>query len=401
MPTAMTSRERMLAAIRRQGPDRVPLSPYVAQGPMLAEPFFWHDQVGRAKRMLEMELDPTIDVWFPDPQPHPDVQIKSRRDKNGNEILITKEFHTPAGVLRQVVRETEDWCDYPHGPWIPTTWGVEMRDQFGIDLFDDWAVSRRVEPWVKGREDLDKLRYVIRPAEGNALDQWRMDAQRAMEFAEKLQVLTTARRTIVGDAFQWFCEIPWFMMQLYDDLQFVKDFLGIFQDWATSLVQLALEVGVDVVQYRGWYETPTFWGPRPWKEFLGPCIEQQARLIHSAGKLASYLLPEGHAAYSDVLHQCTVDVLQGVDPRKLHGGDLKSVFDRLGDNKAFWGGLNAEVTLMSKDYDKIEEDVKEAIDVLGAGGGLILSAFIFPVVPAESLRHMIKAWKKLNKTHSR
>ena len=397
MTAEMTSRERMLAAIKRERSDSVPLSPYLVQGPWFGEPLFWRDQVERAKCLLDLELDPTIDVWMPDVQPHRDVRIKTWREKKGNETFITKEYHTPAGVLRQVVRETKDWCGARHGPWIPTTWGAEKREQFGMDLLDDYNVSRRVEPWVKGRDDLEKLPYVLCLPEGHKLDEWRMDAERAMEFAGELNVLTVARRTIVGDAFQWFCEIPWFMTQLYDDPEFVKQFLGIFQDWSMKLVDLVLKVGVDVVQYRGWYEIPTFWGPKFWGEYIRPCIEQQADQIHSAGKSCSYLLPEGQGAYAEALKDTNIDIMQGIDPRMLHGGDLGSVFGKLGQSKSFWGGVNAEVTLATDDYEKIEREVKETINTLGANNGLILSAFLFPETPLRSILHMIEAWKKHRK----
>ena len=56
--------------------------------------------------------------------------------------------------------------------------------------------------------------------------------------------------------------------------------------------------------------------------------------------------------------------------------------------------VNAEVTLESKDYTRIEQEVKEAIEALGGNGGLILSAFIFPEVPLEGIKHFIEAWKK-------
>jgi len=42
-----------------------------------------------------------------------------------------------------------------------------------------------------------------------------MDTARAMEFARKHNLFTTGRRTIVGDAFQCFATIPWFMTQIY------------------------------------------------------------------------------------------------------------------------------------------------------------------------------------------
>lgn len=391
----MSSRERMLAAMKREGPDHVPFSTYISQGPWWEEPLFWHDQFERAERMLALGLDPTIDIWLPDPQPDPDVQVKTWRERKDDEVLITKEYHTPAGVLRQVVRETEDWCSWPHHLWQPATLGTERRHHYGVDLFDDWNVSRRIEPWVKGAEDLAKLKYIIRPAEGYVLDEWRMDAQRAMEFAQKHDLLTVARRTIVGDAFQWFCDIPWFMMQLYDAPAFVEEFLGIFQAWSLDLVELVLEAGVDVVQYRGWYESPTFWGPEGWKRYLVPCIEAQANLVHGAGKLHSYLNPEGHGVYADVLANMDTDVLQLIDPRMLGRDSLQDVFDKLGGSKAFWGGVNSEVVLQSQDAEEIDREVRTAVDILSANGGLILSAFLFhQMTPHNSIMLFIEAWKK-------
>jgi hypothetical protein len=391
----MSSRERMLAAIKLEGPDYIPFSTYISQGPWWKEPLFWQNQFDRAERMLELGLDPTIDIWLPDPQPHAEVKIMTWRERKDKDLLITKEYHTPAGVLRQIVRETEDWCNWGHHLWQPTTLGTEKRNHYGVELFDDWNVSRRLEPWVKGPEDLEKLRYTIRPVEGHVLDEWRMDAQRAMEFAQKYDLLTVARRTIVGDAFQWFCDIPWFMMQLYDDPAFVEEFLSIFQDWSLRLVEMVLDVGVDVVQYRGWYEPPTFWGLDGWKRYLVPRIEAQTKLVHSAGKLHSYLNPEGHGVYSTTLATMGCDVLQLIDPRMLHKGDLQDVFDVLGKYKAFWGGVNSEVVLQSQDRDQIDTAVRTAVGILGENGGLILSAFLFhQMTPHKSILYFIQAWEK-------
>jgi hypothetical protein len=397
LKSSMSSRDRMLAAIRREEHDHVPLSFNISQGPVLSPPFFWHNQIEQAEKLLSMGLDPTIDVWLPDPQPHSDVEIRTWREKKGQETLITKEYDTPAGVLRQVVRESQDWCDWRHGPWVPTTWGSELRDHFGVDLFDDHNVSRRTEPWVKGREDLDKLKYIIRPVDGYRLDEWRMDAARAMEYARRFDVLTQCRRTIVGDAFQWFCDIPWFLIQFYEDPEFVREFLAIFQDWSMPLVQMVLDVGVDVVQYRGWYEMPNYFGGKWWREFLYPNIEKQADLVHSAGKYLSYLLPEGHGVYSDMIRESSIDILFCLDPRRLIVGDLDSLAEAQADRKTFWGAVNSEVTLNSRDRNAIEAEVKEAIGTLNRNNGLILGSTISWQTPVESAIHMIDIWRQYRK----
>ena len=116
--------------------------------------------------------------------------------------------------------------------------------------------------------------------------------------------------------------------------------------------------------------------------------------MHAAGKLHTYLLPEGQGAFAEVLGEVDTDVLQGIDPRMLHGGDLEALFDRFGETRSFWGGVNAEVTLQSKDREQIDQAVREAIEALAGNGGLVLSAFLFPEVPQESIGMMIESWRR-------
>jgi hypothetical protein len=51
-PSRWSSRERMLAAIKRQGPDHVPFSPILAQGPQWPAPLFWRDQIERGGGLI-------------------------------------------------------------------------------------------------------------------------------------------------------------------------------------------------------------------------------------------------------------------------------------------------------------------------------------------------------------
>ena len=394
MNNTMSSRERMTAALTRQSPDHIPFSTFIAQGPWWDPPLRWRGQFDRARIMLELGLDPTIDIWLPDPQPHPDVEIKTWRDTTGAEPLLTKEYHTPAGVLRQTVRETEDWIDDQHAHWTPTIFGVENRNHYNLDLFDDWNVSRRTEPWVKGPEDLEKLQYILRLPEGHVLDEWRMDTARAIAFARKHHLFVTARRTIVGDGFLWFCDNEDFMVWSIESPAFVKDFFAVFQEWALALTELALEAGVDLVQRRGWYEVPTYWGPERYHEYLSPLVEEETQLVHQAGKLHSYLLPEGHGIYAPILKEMTVDALMGIDPRMLGQGDMAWLADELGAEKSFWGGVDAEVTLESQDPVAIDQAVERAVTTLGRRGGLVLGALIFQNISTRAILYLIDSWRR-------
>ena len=354
----------------------------------------------RAKVLLALGLDPTIDIWLPDPVPHPEVRIKTWKewDREKGCYLIYKEYHTPAGVLRQVVKETEDWLSSDHVLWIPTTLGIGQRGRYGIELFDDWNVSRRTEPWVKGEKDLEKLKYLIRIPEGWILDEWREDALRAKKFAEEHGLLTMVRRTIVGDAFQWMCDIPSFLIAMVENPAFVEEFLGIFHEWSLKMTELALDLGVDVIQRRGWYENPDFWGTKYFEKFLKPSIEEETELVHEGDALHCYLLVEGHMIYLDILDSMDVDILWGIDS-VMGGVNFEVVKEKLGRKKTLLGGLNAEVTLTMGKEEKIRESVREAIKILGPGGGFVLSpmAAMWSDTPWESLEIAIDEWRKYGK----
>ena len=122
----MTSRERMLAAINHEEPDRVPLYLHFVSTDtnILANEIFpadmrWNDQFERAELLTEtLGIDDILridDVSEPD---YTGVDIKVRKEQPGDEPdpLIVKQYETPKGTLRQVMRQTADW---PYGDDIP------------------------------------------------------------------------------------------------------------------------------------------------------------------------------------------------------------------------------------------------------------------------------------------
>lgn len=84
----------------------------------------------------------------------------------------------------------------------------------------------------------------------------------------------------------------------------------------------------------------------------------------------------------------------------LHAGDLENLFNALGDSKSFWGGVNAEITLVSEDPDRIGAAVKETIEAVGKNGGLILGAGLFVAISNQSTLYMIDSWRKCKDMYS-
>lgn len=369
-----SSRERYLTTFKHQEPDRVPI--FLDLHP----PFFGSNEVKfynsfeRAHLFLKMGCDPMVNIWLPDAAPHPDVTVKTWREKKDDgEIYLGKEFNTPKGVLRQVVHETEDWCDSTHGDWVQRTLGTTLREEYGIHVFDDWNISRRTEPWIKGPGDLPALRYLLQKPAAWQLDEWLFDAQRAVEFAEKNQLLTMVRRTIVCDAFQWFCDIPWFMIQLYDCPEFVEEFFSIFEEVADWQTELALGVKPDVFQHRDWYGGSEFWGGGHFAKYLAPVINRQADVVHQAGTLHCYLLTEAWEAYEDIFPSLRTDILWGADPVKSNI-DFMTMKERFGKEKTLLGGISSEQNLTGCTEEETREATREAIRILAPGGGFVLGS---------------------------
>lgn len=393
----LSSRERYRTTFRHEEPDRVPLFMNAPQFYFVDDRVQWRDQFERADGLLAMGQDPMIDIWLPDPVCDPEVEIRSWRTipEEGGEPLMFKEYHTPAGVLRQVVRETSDWCSPLHTPWQPTTFGIEKRTHYGMDLFDDWAISRRTEPWVKGPEDVEKLQYILKLPSGHLLDEWRQDALRAKKFAQERGLLLMVRRTIVGDAFLWLCNGSDFMCAMIESPDYVREFLAVFQAWSLQLIELALDIGVDVIQRRGWYENPDFWGPTHFATYLAPLIEEETQLVHQADTLHCYLLTEGHGHYLDTLSNMSVDILWGIDP-VMGQVNLSEIKARLGGTKTLLGGVNSEVTLTQGTEEDIRKSTREVIATLAPGGGFVLSPIggIWPGIPWRNVEVFFDEWKK-------
>jgi len=132
---------------------------------------------------------------------------------------------------------------------------------------------------------------------------------------------------------------------------------------------MVLEVEPDVIQYRGWYDTPDYWGRDRHRNILVPKIQELAQQIHEGGALFCYLLTEGYTLYRDSLRQMGVDVFLGLEPLAARKSeDLKLVKEALKDRSCIWGGVNACVTVGRGSDEHIEEAVKTAIEILGPKG---------------------------------
>lgn len=161
MATALSSRDRMLAAIGAETPDYVPCC-FMLFGALRGQ---CSDQFEFVDRQLEMGLDAYVqlpmrptrsirtesehtDLYGLPLRFDPRVQVRNWREEPPDERypLIHREYVTPSGTLHTAVSQTDDW---PHGVRVP--------------LFDDFVIPRARKHLITGPGDLPALRHLLTP----------------------------------------------------------------------------------------------------------------------------------------------------------------------------------------------------------------------------------------------
>ncbi len=403
MKTKMSSKERMLAAIRRQNVDHVPLG-QLFHSTIMGTPSDkqWANQFERAKVMKELGLDPVIDIWLPAPEPPPEIKVRKwkENDPTGHDPLLCAEYDTPKGKLVQKVKQTPDWYQFTHYNFLPQWDGNAHRpkDKFDqIDMMDDWFTRRYKVPLVNGTQDLDAFECLLKPPTGAKREEWIKKAVKAKQIAKEMDLLTQARRVSVGDWFMWVCLIEEFCEAMIEAPEYVARFYDIVQNYNKQIIDMVLEVQPDLIVYRGWYDTPDYWGRVRHENILLPKIQALGKQIHAGGSLFCYLLTEGYTLYRDLLRRMDVDVFLGLEPLAARKSeDLAAVKAALKDRSCIWGGVNACVTVGTGSDEQIQTAVKTAFETLGPAG-FILNAAIYIYdddVAWDRFMVFINAWKK-------
>jgi len=372
---AMSSRERLLAAINHQEPDRVPVC-FRDVAPLEK---LWKDPFERVLALRELGVDdklflypPTVTV--PDARVdlkgslyalygtgiwpfHPDVTVREWEESSGDGryTVMYKEFETPAGNLRMAAKCT--------GDWRPAT----------LPIVSDHLWSRGVEFLVKGPEDLDKLRYILHdPADGD-LTGFRERAEEVKKFAAKHDVLVEGDVNAVSNIALSLRGPTNLMCDVAEGSPFAVELLDMIADWNLRRLELVLDAGVDTIYHTACYETTAFWSPDMYREYFRPCLEKKLEMIHQAGARMHYYMDLGVMPLIRDFEEMGIDILSTLDPSPMGDTDIKVVKEEVGDRICLWGGVDAPRTIEGGTPEEVREAVRSVISIAAPGGGFVLS----------------------------
>ena len=397
MKTTMSSKERILATIAGKPADHVPLSmevhpSYSQYDPKVAD---WKNQFERTEFLLSYGTDPMTEVWLPDPSCHPDVKIRQGRDENTSDgyVHLWKEYETPAGTLRQVIRQTDDL--YTWHKINRNTRGSIADIIDGVGLLEDANPSRHVQPLINGPEDLKKMKYLFHRPCDDAYAKWQQDALYAKKKAQQTNTVFLARRLYLGSAILWLTEAEKAMCTYETDPGYVGELLEIVQDWQFKMLDMVLDIGVDMVTRFGYYDTPDFWGVKYFDRYLREPMDKEAELCEQAGAYLCQQQSEGITQLADIYKEMKVHVFRDVDPVQGRE-DMDLLKQQLGSTKTLMGGVNLDVWLKNAGQAEIEQKIADTIRKMAPGGRFILHPIpgVYAGTPWAKIEMMIDAWKK-------
>jgi len=383
MSSQMTSRERVLAALRREPVDYVPctcmfnpLSEVQRKGRTWQFP--WRpdapSQELLAYQVEQLGLDQLVPVGASLARAAPEV--KSRTWIEGG--VLHKVYSTPSGELRASVRYNELW---PHGQDIP--------------LYSDFNIGHYVKPWLQTEADLACLKHIQRLHDtADALERAQANVRAGKALAARYGLATIAH---VGAGLTGALQIfgaQDLCLKVADQPELVDAYLDHEHRINLRTIEVLGDLGVDIIRRNGFYETADFYGPAMLERFLGPRLRREAATAHQAGMLMSYTVHTGVMPILDYLAHLGMDSLFGIDIA-FKGVDLPAVRDRLAATTSFWIGPSSTFHLW-QGPDATRQAVRQVFEVFGKRG-IILSPCVsaHSIMPWESTLAMLDEWRKL------
>lgn len=380
---AMTSRERMLAALRRQPVDYVPCCPWF-------NPLSEHQRVGKRFQfpwgpsererceyaVHELGVDAVVHLSAGGYEFGPGVSARVWFEDG----LIHKVYTTPAGAVRSTVRYDDRW---PHGLDIP--------------FFSDFNPGHAVKFWIESEPDLECFSHLLRPLDNPAtLAAQRFAAAEAKRrLAEPLGLATFASCGMgLTGALQVFGPTNVCLLAA-EKPEWLHRYLEL--DHAVNLrtIELALDLGADILGRNGFYETCDFYSPRMLEDFLFAKLQAETKLIHAGGAVETYTVNTGVMAMADYLRRLDLDCLLSVDIA-FHDMDLPRFHATMAGTKAFWTGPSSSYQLQDKNPEVTRQAVRTCFEVFGKVGFILSPApSAHSIMPWANTLAMIEEWKRL------
>jgi hypothetical protein len=360
----MTSRERLLAALDRNIPDRLPATTHHVMPSFLdtymhgasndgffdrfgLDPILWvvahrpdesrghfRDPGQGAIGFLEAERS-SSDTW----------RVQAEELPGGEYHTVRYRFVTPRKTISMVLQSNE------HTAWVAEHLVKEPSD---IDIIGEFAtaplcdvdeVNRRAEAW--GPRGIVRGHICCFDVFGQP-GCWQDAA------------------CLVG--------IERLIMATYDDPAWVHAFLAILRDRKRTFVRSLAGAAYDILELGGGDASTTVISPDIFDRFVEPYDSELIACAHEAGQRIVYHTCGGMMPILDRIADMGPDAMETFTPSGMGGDvDLAQAKRRIGDRVCMIGGFDQFHFFTGCTPEETRREVRRCFDAAGGGGGYILS----------------------------
>jgi uroporphyrinogen decarboxylase len=373
--TMMTSRKRLLCALRGKQPDRLPVTTHHLMSSFLrhclddASPQAFFDRFGldAIRWVVAHRPEPGKGECF-DPSQGPPGFLEARRITSGQWRVVAEDvpgqqyattrfrFVTPRGELSMVLEANE------HTAWV-------------------------TEHLVKDKSDIDFLgQFMTAPTCDTAAVNAAAD-----DFGERGIVRGhICCLDVFGQPGCWqdaacLVGIERLIMATYDDPGWVHELLGILQRRKLTFTRSLAGARYDLLELGGGDASSTVISPALFDRFVAPYDEPIIAAAHAAGQRIVYHTCGGMMPILERLADLGADALETFTPKGMGGdADLAAAKRRIGDRVCMIGGFDQLHFFTGCTPEQTRAEVRRCFEAAGAGGGFILcpSDHFFTAEPA-------------------
>lgn len=380
----MSHKERIIATIKKQETDYSPCVVYyhniskVIRGdrPIC---FPWDENASLRDRIRysveTLGISQIIDFGIPAKKIHKDVTSKIWRENN----LLHKQYDTPAGSVKAIVECDRYWT---HGEDIP--------------LSTDWTANYK-KAWIENEQDLECMKYLFIPWEPDPSEfkslkeSYRQSKALADEYG-----LPTATSAGMGLTLALQMFLPEKLcFKTIENPELIHSFLEMEHRCNLKAIEIAGNLGIDIIKRNGFYESSDFYSPQMLEDFLGKRLTAEINKTHQYDMVMMYTLHTGVMPMLDYLNRLDLDCIFGMDIA-FPGVSLEKIKEKLFHNKSFFIGPSSTHHLWNPDPEVTRKAVRTVYETLGRTG-VILGPCVsmHSIMPWQNLMAMIDEWKKL------
>ena len=160
------------------------------------------------------------------------------------------------------------------------------------------------------------------------------------------------------------------LMGMVSNKKFVHALMDRILEFNLRIIRNVCRYDVDALMFGDdWgYQRGVVMGPKLWREFIKPRLQQMYAVVKSSGKLVFiHSCGKVFELFPDLI-ECGVDVFNPFQPEVI---DVYEAKRNYGDRLSFYGGISTQQLLPYGSVSEVKDAVRWLIDRVGKNGGYI------------------------------